>query len=120
MTTASRVAMRGCICHWKTKTNTQKKEANIPGFVSPWFIIALFLVSAGIYLYFINNSAIKGSQMREIEKQITDLKKEDEQLRIKEAELKSLYRIEESSRQLNMTEAFQVSYLEEKGPMAMK
>lgn len=120
MTTTSRAAMGGNYCRWKTKINTQKKEMTASGFANPWLIVALFLIGAGIYLYFINSSAVKGYEMREIEKEITDLKKEDEQLRMKEAELKSLYRIEESSRQLNMAETSQISYIEEKGPMAMK
>ena len=48
------------------------------------------------------------------------LKKESERLRIKEAELKSLYRIEESSRDLEMSEPAQVSFIEEKSPVALK
>jgi uncharacterized membrane protein (DUF106 family) len=120
MTTASRVVIGGNYCHWKTKINTQTKGKKTEGFISPWLVVALFLIGAGIYLYFINSSAVKGYEMRSVEKEITDLKKESEELRMKEAELKSLYRIEESSKELNMAQTSQVSYIEEKGPMAMR
>lgn len=120
--TTSRVVIRGSHCHWRPKVNknTKIKEILRPGFVSPWFVAVIFIVFSGIYLYFINTSATKGYEMRQIEKEITDLKKESEELRIREAELKSLYQIEESSKQLNMAEALQVSFIEEKSPLAMR
>ncbi len=118
--TTSRVVIRGSYCRWKTKTNKNIKEILRPGFVSPWFVVAVFIAFSGIYLYFINSGAIKGYEMRQIEKEISSLKKESEELRIKEAELKSLYRIEESSRRLNMAQTLQVSFIEEKSPLAMK
>lgn len=122
MTTASRVAIGGNYCRWKTKTNrnTNIKNYSRPGFVSPWFVIAVFLIFSGIYLYYTNSSAAKGYQIRQVEKEISDLKKENEQLKIREAELKSLYNIEELSRELNMAKAVQVSFIEEKSPVAMK
>ena len=103
----------------KRKTNTEK--ANIKGFInSTVLIIALLIVSAGIYLYSINSSASKGYQMRHVEKDIDSLRKENENLKIKEAELKSLYHIEESSKNLNMEDLKNVSYIQETGPVAMK
>lgn len=122
MTTASRVAIGRNYCHWKTKNNRDTNIKNVlkPGFVSPWFVVVAFLFLAGIYLYFINSSATKGYQIRQIEGELTNLKKESEQLRIREAELKSLYHIEESSKQLNMAETVQMSFIEEKSPVAMR
>jgi hypothetical protein len=120
--TTCRLVVGGNYCHWKTKTekNTTIKDAIRPGFVSPWFVIVFCVVFSAIYLYFINSSATKGYQMKQIEKEITDLQKESEQLKIKEAELKSLYRIEEGSKNLNMGETTQVSFIEEKSPVAMR
>ena len=118
--TAGRMVIKRNYCHWKTKTNSNKKKQIKAGFISPWFVIFLFVLASGVYLYFINCSATKGYQVRQIEKDIADLKKENETLRIKEAELKSLYRIEESSKQLNMAETVQVSFIENGSPVAMK
>ena len=103
----------------KRKTNTEK--INVKGFInSTVLIVALLFVSAAVYLYSINSSASKGYQMRQVEKDINSLKKENENLKIKEAELKSLYHIEESSKNLNMGDLKNVSYIEETGPVAMK
>jgi len=103
----------------KRKTNTENKS--IKGFInSTVLIVALIIFSAGIYLYSINSSAAKGYQMKQVEKEINILKKENENLKIKEAELKSLYYIEESSKSLNMEDLKNVSYIQETGPVAMK
>lgn len=103
----------------KRKTNTKKKS--IKGFINSGVLVfALLLVSGGIYLYSINSSAVKGYQVRQVEKEIQELKKENDNLRIKEAELKSLYRIEESSKNLNMEDLKNVSYIEQTGNVAMK
>lgn len=105
----------------KRKTNTNTEKKSIKGFInSSVLIIALLFVSAGIYLYSINNSAVKGYQVRQVEKDIQELKKENEDLKIKEAQLKSLYHIEESSKNMNMGDLKNVSYIEETGPVAMK
>ena len=123
MTTASRVVMRGNFHRYgkiKTTRNTNTKEFLPKGFASSWLVIGAFLLVAALYLYCINSTATKGYQVKQTEKEITELQKENEQLRIKEAELKSLYNIEESSRKLNMAETTQISYLEEKSPLAMR
>lgn len=118
--TTNQVVVGGNYCHWRAKTNTNKNEFLRPGFASPWLVVVIIFVFSGIYLYFTNSSAGKGYEMRQVEKDISELKKESEQLRIKEAELKSLYHIEESSREFNMADANKISYIEEKSPVAMK
>ncbi|MFA5777387.1 MAG: hypothetical protein WC906_03035 [Parcubacteria group bacterium] len=103
----------------KRKTNTEK--TNIKGFANSTFlIVALLAISAGAYLYSINSSASKGYQMRQVEKEMQSLKKDNENFKIKEAELKSLYHIEESSKNLNMEGLKNISYIQETGPVAMK
>ncbi|KKT87391.1 MAG: hypothetical protein UW87_C0035G0002 [Candidatus Moranbacteria bacterium GW2011_GWC2_45_10] len=67
----------------------------------------------------INQSAVKGLQIRKIEKEISQMKKENESLKIKEAELKSLYKIEQFSKDLNMSEAAEVTFLDESNPLAL-
>lgn len=103
----------------KRKTNIEKK--NIKGFVnSTVLIVALLIVCGAVYLYSINSSAVKGYQVRQVEKEIQDLKKQNEDLKIREAELKSLYHVEESSKNMNMGDLKNISYIEETGPVAMK
>jgi len=103
----------------KRKINTEKKS--IKGFVnSTVLIVALLLVCGAIYLYSINSSAVKGYQVRQVEKEIQELEKQNEDLKIREAELKSLYHVEESSKNMNMEDLKNISYIEETGPVAMK
>lgn len=122
MTTAGRVVIRGNFHHWKIKTekNTNIKGLLRKGSAGSWFVIAAFLVIATAYLYCVNSTATKGYQIKQTEKEITELQKESEQLKIREAELKSLYNIEESSKRLNMAGVAQVSYVEEESPLAMR
>jgi hypothetical protein len=110
-------------CYWqpKTKRNTNNKKEKILGFINPVFVLVAFIILAGIlYLYSINKSAAKGFQVKQVEKDITELKNENEQLKIKEAQLKSLYYLEEASKNLDMTGTKSVSYIEESGPVALK
>lgn len=82
-----------------------------------WAIVIFASVS---YLYAINKTAVLGFEYRSVEKRVSELRQENEQLRIKEAELKSLYRIEEASRNLQMVEYQNLSYLEDHGVMALR
>jgi cell division protein FtsL len=105
----------------KTKRKINTGEKNIKGFInSTVLIVALLFVCGSVYLYSINSSAVKGYQVRQVEKEILDLKKQNEDLKIKEAELKSLYHVEESSKSMNMENLKNISYIEEAGPVAMK
>lgn len=103
-----------------TRNNISGKTEVI-GSVSLSFVIMFFIVLAGVvYIYSINSSAVKGFEMRKAEKEVTGLKKENESLIIKEAELKSLYNIEEASKKLNMEQLGDISYINENSPVAMK
>lgn len=84
-------------------------------------LIVLFAFMGGAYLYFVNGSAVKGYQIKSIEKEINALKKENEKLKIDEAELNSLQHIEEASKNfINMAQSDQIVYIEEDGPMALR
>jgi len=122
MTKRTLVVRRGSYCDWRPKikreTNTKKEE--VVGFMNPVFVVIMSVVMAGVfYLYAINGGASKGVEMRIVEKEITDLKNANEQLRIKEAELKSLYRVEEASKNLNMTILQNIDYVEDNGHVAL-
>ena len=116
------------VCQWSRpersvvrKKKTKNKNEKILGSISIGFVVVFFIALAGIiYIYSINSSAVKGYKIRQAENQIKDLKKESEQLRIKEAELKSLYHIEEASKRMKMNELKEVSFIDEVSPVALK
>jgi hypothetical protein len=111
----ARIATRSIAGGIKIKRNTKISS----GSINLTFAVLIFIVVAGLfYLYSTNSNAVQGYQIKNIEKELSNLKNDNEKLRIKEAELKSLYRIEESTKNLNMEETKIVSYVEEQGPVA--
>lgn len=106
---------------WLKKSNIKRNTMPISapgkraaGFINPVLVVLACSAFSGLfYIYSVNQTAVKGIAIRNAEKQIQQQKKNNESLKIKEAELKSLYRIEDASRQLNMVNAESVKYLEE-------
>ncbi len=92
----------------KTKNKNNKNN---------WWVLAMLILAGGFYLYSINETAIQGYKIRDNEKEIAKLKKENEALQIEKAELTSLYRIEEIQTK-NMEKINQVVYLEESESIA--
>ena len=91
------------------------------GRVTLSFLLVALVCAAGVfYIFEVNNLATKGYEIRNLENQLSKLKKENENLRIQEAELKSMYKIEEKTRELNMVVPKDVSYLNLPGDMAMR
>ncbi|MEI7891403.1 MAG: hypothetical protein WCI36_05580 [bacterium] len=118
------VVIRKSSCQWQInkKRNTTPKVApkkHTAGFISPVFIVLACGAFAGLfYIYSVNQTAIKGISIRSAEKRVADERKNNESLKIREAELKSLYHIEDISKQLNMTPTVGVKYLEENPSVA--
>lgn len=105
----------------KRKNNFNKPSinTNAAGFISPVFIVLACTAFSGLfYMYSVNQTAIKGLEIRNAEKEISQQRKENEYLKIKEAELKSLYHIEGLTENLNMVNAENVKYLEESPQVA--
>lgn len=91
------------------------------GRVTLSFLLVVLVCAVGVfYIFEVNNLATKGYEIDKYEKQLNNLKKENERLRIQEAELKSMYRIEERTRDLNMIVPKNVSYVNLPGNVAMK
>jgi hypothetical protein len=85
------------------------------------FIMIGCLIFAGaFYLYQVNNITIKGYEIKEVENKIQNLEKESQKLKIREVESRSMYNIEKATEDLNLVNSANVSYVEMKGPMAMK
>ncbi len=83
-------------------------------------ILTVLFVSGGCYLYSVNQSAVQGYHMRTLEKEIGSLKEKNAELRITEADLRSLERIEASQGELEMQKLENVKYIEEHGPTLSK
>ena len=117
------VVIRRRSSRWDPQTKTKiqtKHEINTSGFISPVVIVVVFAVFAALsYVYSINQSAVKGFRIKTIEKEISQLRKENESLKIREAELRSLHRIEQFSRDLNMAEADEVVFLDGSNQLAL-
>jgi hypothetical protein len=128
MTTTRLVASSG-FAGWQPKTKITRQggrktkttiEFSFGSARSGVLVMLALSLAVFFYLYSVNGSAVKGFQARQAEKEMSELQKQNDQLRIKEAELQSLYYIEESSKKLNMADLQKVSYVEQKGPMALK
>lgn len=76
-------------------------------------VLTALFVSGGCYLYSVNQSAVQGYHMRTLEKEIGVLKQENAELRIAEADLRSLQRIETAEGEFQMQKLENVKYLEE-------
>jgi len=84
-------------------------------------MLAVLICAAGVYYIFeVNNLATKGYDIKKMESDLETLKKENEQLNIRAAELKSMHNIEEKTKDLNMTAPKDVSYINLPGNVAMK
>lgn len=103
--------------HQRLATN-QKKS----GFIQKGFlvIIAALLCSAGNYLFSINQNAVHGYRIRTLEKEIATLDKEQSQLQVSEAEVRSLDRTKEAGARMGMERATEVVSVERLGTVAMK
>ena|SRR3990172_7105512 len=103
----------------------RKKAIRVPpakvGRVTLNFVlVVLICLFAVVYIIEVNNVATKGYEIRDLEKKAEELKEGNEKLRIREAELRSMYNIEEKTKELNMTIPRDISYLSLPGSMAMK
>jgi hypothetical protein len=82
-------------------------------------ILFLFFVGGG-YLYSVNQNAVQGFHMRNLEREINALKEENAQLQIEEADKRSLARIEEAVKEKEMQKVSEVTVISEDGPIALR
>ncbi|MFC1645362.1 hypothetical protein ACFL08_05035 [Patescibacteria group bacterium] len=118
---------------WRGKKIVEKKRSentmeeiksripHLSGFANINVImIVVFAAIGSFYVYSMNGSAMQGYKIKEIEKEIEELKGEEDKLMIREAELNSLYRLEEEGRNLDMHEVGDVIYVREDNPVALR
>ncbi len=79
------------------KRSAQSRKTVKGSFQPLGFVVILFLfLVGGGYLYSVNQNAVQGFHMRQLEKEIRNLKEENAQLQIEEADKRSLARLEQS------------------------
>jgi cell division protein FtsL len=83
-------------------------------------IVAVFLFSAGNYLFSINQNAVHGYRIRTLEKEIASLEKERSQLQSSEAEMRSLDRTKEAGARMGMERTTDVISVERLGTVALR
>ena len=83
-------------------------------------LVTLICAAGVFYIFEVNNVATQGYTIRDLEKQAQELRDENEKLKIREAELRSMYNIEQRTKDLNMIAPKDVSYLSLPGNVAMK
>ena len=87
-------------------------------------LATLGVVMVGAYLFAINQTAVQGYSARSVEHDIALAKEENQKLKIEEAELRSLGRIESARERLHLVAVTPgtdtVSYLEAGGSLALR
>ena len=103
--------------HQRVRTQKTVKGSFQPmGFA---VILFLFFVGGG-YLYSVNQNAVQGFHMRNLEREISRLKDENAQLQIEEADRRSLARIEEAVSDKEMQKVSEVTVISEEGTIALR
>jgi cell division protein FtsL len=106
---------------FRERKKSAKKEPARFGRLTLNFVLVVLICALGVfYIFEVNNVATKGYDIKSLEKQVQELKDKNENLKIREAELKSMYNIEEKTKDLNMTAPADISYLTLPGNVAMK
>ncbi|MGK2848802.1 MAG: hypothetical protein ACSLEX_01920 [Minisyncoccota bacterium] len=115
------------LCHRQLKIHTSSASQRLAqnrliGSVHMYVVLLglTVFVSGGYYLFAVNQTAVQGYHLRALEKELTALKQQNSELKISEADLRSLYRIEASEEALNMQKPETTVYLDLRGPVALK
>ncbi|MBI2439512.1 MAG: hypothetical protein HYV45_02850 [Candidatus Moranbacteria bacterium] len=107
------------------KFDREKKQSRLAGSVDVLAlgVLLMLFVMGGGYLYSVNQTAVHGYQVRSLEKELHALQQENTELAIREADLRSLHRIEASTSELRMQKAEATIYLEarrEQDPLVLR
>jgi len=75
-------------------------------------LLLTLIIFAGLsYLYYINQTATGGFDIKGVENQIEQMKKDSKQLEVRAAELQSLATIEQANEELEMVATTSIEYL---------
>jgi cell division protein FtsL len=105
----------------RTEFGMSKRGSIRIGLASAGFLVTFFIIfSSAFYLFQVNDLAVKGYDIRDLENKISELEKENKQMQIREMELRSMYVIEKSAREFNLVSPVNVSYLEVNNTVAIR
>ncbi len=104
----------------KSKRNIKNENGDAGLFGVGFFVVLFAVFSCAFYLFQVNDMATMGYQMRDIESTIQSLEKENKKMQIKEIELKSMHNLEKATENLGLIGYSDITYMELKGPVAMK
>ncbi|MEI7425947.1 MAG: hypothetical protein WCK16_03440 [Candidatus Moraniibacteriota bacterium] len=89
--------------------------------VSAGFLMTFFIIfTSAFYLFQVNDLAVKGYDIRDLENKISELEKENKQMQVHEMELRSMYVIEKSVQSFNLVSPVNVTYLDISNTVAIR
>lgn len=83
-------------------------------------MVFMVVFSGAFYLFQVNDLAVKGYDVRDLETRISQLEDENKQMQIREMELRSMYQIEKSAQDFNLVSPTNVSYLTVDNTLALR
>lgn len=100
---------------------TRNKGSIRVGLVGAGFLMIFFVIFvSAFYLFQVNNLAIKGYEVKDLENKINELEKSNKEMQIREMELRSMYAIETAAKNFDLLDSANVTYLEINGPVAVR
>ncbi|MEA3322873.1 MAG: hypothetical protein U9Q12_01500 [Patescibacteria group bacterium] len=109
-----------CIYRRSVKKQKIKQHTTAQGFSSIGAFMFVLIVGVGVlYLFSTNEVAIKGDKIYTIEQDIKTLTRDNEQLIIQEAQLRSLESVENVIQDHDMTEIVEPTYIERETLVAL-
>jgi len=102
-------------CH-----NKVKKPKKVSRLTSVFMLVAIVSIAGIIYIMQINKLATMGYEMKIKESKIEELKKKNEDLNIRAAELKSMHSLEVDKERMQMKKPDEITYIEVEDPVAIR
>lgn len=115
------MTQKGVECKKRLATSSVGCEKTKVSKVGIVFVLIVFVACAGImYIFQINKLATMGYEIKDKEKQIEGLLKQNETLQIQAAELRSMQNLEADKEHMKMKKPSNTTYIEVSGSVAMK
>ncbi len=96
---------------WQTSQNKNKNRLI--------FLCLFVFIGCIMYLWQINGLATKSYQIKDLEGKLSELKDENKKLQVEITELRSITRLNERVKKLNMQEVSRLEYLSATGSVAL-
>lgn len=97
----------------KTKTKSKVKQDRSPS--SGYWLLAIVIALGVFYILQVNSLATQGYEIKKLEQLLTEMRESNKRLELEATALKSMERIGEEVKQLNMVPSRGVDYLPGQG-----